>query len=350
MYGAVTFYYGGYCPIENDVEGSFRKKQINFYLDKALNIFGCNLLADQRALKRSFKKLNIDLCYAEFGPTGVALMAICDELEIPLIVNFHGYDISMEEVMEKFKDDYVELFEIAAQIVGVSVEMCQKLERLGCPKSKIKLLPCTPDPIFFGLTPNLTSKRLLSVGRFVDKKAPYLTLLAFKKVLEKFPDLELVMIGDGPLLNCCENLVRVLDITNVTFTGALSHEETREYFTKCAIFVQHSLTAKSGDKEGTPVTIMEASAIGLPVVSTFHGGIPDIIKDGETGFLVAEFDFETMAEKIIQLIGDNEIARNFSESGRAYMKQAHNPEDYKTNLNRIIVDVYQHARQNSGSR
>ena len=302
MHGDVTFYYGGYCPIANDQEGPFRKKQFHFYLDKLLNVLRCNLLADQRALKRSFKKLNIDLCYAEFGPTGVALMPVCDELDIPLIVNFHGYDVSMEEVLKKYKEDYAKLFDIAAQIVGVSVEMCQKLESLGCPKSKIKLLPCTPDPLFFDLTPNLASRRLLSVGRFVDKKAPYLTLLAFKKVLEKLPDLELVMIGDGPLLNCCENLVRALDIPNVTFTGALSHEETSEYFTKCAIFVQHSVTAKSGDKEGTPVTIMEASAMGLPVVSTFHGGIPDIIKDGETGFLVSEFDFETMAEKIIQLI------------------------------------------------
>ena len=136
----------------------------------------------------------------------------------------------------------------------------------------------------------------MAAGRFVDKKAPHLTLLAFRKVLEHFPDAELVIVGDGPLLPVCRDLVRYYRMdANVTLPGVVTPGEVCEQFSHCAAFVQHSVTGRNGDMEGTPVAVLEAAAAGLPVIATRHAGIPDVVCHGQTGLLVDEHDVDGMA-------------------------------------------------------
>ncbi len=339
MDATVIHYYGGYPSTHNSVEGRFGLKQMGYYLDSILKKIGVISDVKERALARSLKAQKIDLCYAEFGPNGVGAMSACKSLNIPLIVNFHGYDIHKFDVLKNYKTRYQELFAIAQTIVAVSREMEKKLISLGCVEQKIEYLPCAPDDNFFGLNPMRNNMNMLCVGRFVDKKAPHLVLLSCKPVLEKFPDARLTMIGDGPLLTSCKALARSLRMDRVLFTGAIDHHQVIEHFENTSVFIQHSVTDENGNKEGTPVSVMEASAAGLPVVSTFHAGIPDVILDGETGLLVDEFDIDDMSQKIEFLLENPIEAASMGESGRQWIAEQLGPEKYKDKFNSIIKNA-----------
>jgi glycosyltransferase involved in cell wall biosynthesis len=118
-------------------------------------------------------------------------------------------------------------------------------------------------------------------------------------------------------MGVCRDLVKALRIEDaVVFLGAQQHSIVAEEMRQATIFVQHSIEPESGDCEGTPVGILEASASGLPVVSTYHGGIPDVVIDGETGFLVAERDVREMAQRIELLLSDRERARSMGAGAR----------------------------------
>ncbi len=258
---------------------------------------------------RSLVRNRIDCVLAEYGVTGAASLRVCKRKKVPLVVHFHGFDASRYDVLEKYDEPYRQMFDYAAAIIAVSKEMQRDLANMGCPRGKIIYNPYGPRSEFLALQPEMRSKSLLAVGRFVEKKAPHLTLFAFKKVLESHPDAHLVMVGQGPLLQLSKDLCKELGIErHVSFPGVKTPEEIRELMRDARVFIQHSVKSSDGDKEGTPVSILEAQAAGLPVVSTLHAGIPDVVVDGETGFLVNEKDTEGLAQAIVRLLDDQALA------------------------------------------
>ena len=108
---------------------------------------------------------------------------------------------------------------------------------------------------------------------------------------------------------------------NIEFKGKKSPQEIAEYLREARIFVQHSLRAKSGDSEGTPNTVLEASATGLPIISTRHAGIKDAVIHGETGFLVEEGDWESMADYMIQLAQDPKLSGQMGRAARKHIEE-----------------------------
>jgi len=166
------------------------------------------------------------------------------------------------------------------------------------------------------------NKQLLFVGRLVEKKAPHLLIQTFSKVLEKHPSANLTMIGDGPLLNICKDLVQALKLQDsVNLVGFKKHKEIVSYMRKSFIYVQHSVVAHDGDSEGTPVSILEAGASGLPVVATHHAGISDAIIHGQTGYLVNERDIENMAKFIVLLLDDYELAKKIGRKAKIHIEE-----------------------------
>ncbi len=250
----------------------------------------------------------VTLILCEFGTVGADLIPISKRTGIPLVVIFYGYDIWHSKTLESNKDKYTELFKIAPKIIGVSKDICRRLEDLGCPKEKITYLPCFVDLMFFTETKhNHNHQTLLSVGRFAETKAPHLTILAFNEVLKQYPKARLRMIGrdgGGELFEACQILAKALKIEKqVDFLGICSPEKVKKEMQQAAVFVQHSLTTPlHGDKEGTPVAIMEAMASGLAVVSTKHAGISELIKSNENGILVEEYDYIGMSKAMIYLL------------------------------------------------
>lgn len=290
-------------------------------------------------LTKILEKHKVDLVFAEYLTTGAEVLEVCKSLRIPLMTIALGYEISQYDILQRYKDKYRELFKYAQTVFIVSNHMKVNLKSFDCPGHKIVYSPIGPADDFFKINPKFKNKQLLAIGRFVDKKAPHLTIKAFFEVLKKHPDAILKMAGDGPLLDHCMDLVKKLNIEgHVTFIGRIDQEEQKRLLEASYMFVQHSRIAKNGDSEGTPVAILEASAAGLPIVSTRHAGIPNIVKDSETGFLVEENDVEAMALKMIELLQEKELAIQFGSKGKEYIKANFTLERHIKTISNCILD------------
>jgi glycosyltransferase involved in cell wall biosynthesis len=248
-------------------------------------------------------------------------MDACDKMNVPLIAHFHGYDAYRQKTLQTFGRRYPELFEIADAIVAVSRDMQAQLIKLGAPADKVHYNSCGVEPsVFKGANPLNNPPTFVAVGRFVDKKAPHLTLLAFQATLEKYPEARLVMIGDGPLWEACRQMTMSLGLSSaVELQGVRSQAEVATVMQQARAFVQHSITTHDGDSEGTPVAVLEAGASGLPVVSTRHAGIKDAVIHQKTGLLVEEGDIHTMAEHMIRLAKDPQLAASLGKAGREWV-------------------------------
>lgn len=184
------------------------------------------------------------------------------------------------------------MFGTAAAIIVVSRAMQQRLLDLGASPEKVHYNPYGVDcERFGGAKPACAGTTFVSVGRFTENNTPNLTLSAFAKDLKDCEDARLVMIGEGPLREACQQLADSLKISGaVSFLGAQSHSVAEVEMKQARCYVPHSVVAPSGDCEGKPVAILEAWAAGLPVVSTRHAGIPNVVVGQETGFVVDEGD------------------------------------------------------------
>lgn len=270
------------------------------------------------AYSEAIRKAKADVVLAEFGHFGALVMDACERMRVPLVVHFHGIDAHGHDLVNEHRDAYQRLFRIARRIVVVSEPMKRQLESLGAPEGKIHKVTYGVDVDqfvendVFGAEPTFTF-----VGRFVEKKAPHLTILAFAEVVKRHPECKLQMVGEGPLLSVCKDLAEHLGIQErVMFEGKKSHAEIAEVMQASFAFVQHSVTAANGDQEGTPNSILEASSCGLPVVATKHAGIPEVILDSETGFLVDEHDVNGMAVRMMELVENRERAAAMGKAGR----------------------------------
>lgn len=337
--GKIKFYYGGYLPrflegSEESASKSYKDRGVAFIKRK---LFKSAFSGDELRLMKSLKANRVNLVFAEYGPTAVKVLPVCKRLQLPLIVHFHGFDASHKDTLTNYSRDYSEVFAYASYVIGVSRKMIKDLSALGAPEEKLVYNPYGPDDSFFSVRNDANRKKFFSVGRFVEKKAPHLTLLAFRKVIEVHPNACLFMGGDGPLLNICKDLAGAWKMeNNVVFLGKLSPAEVRKNMSDSLAFVQHSITAPDGDSEGTPVVILEAGAAGLPVISTYHAGIPDIVQNEETGFLVKERDVDGMASCMIQVLEHPCLAKKMGSAARARIRNNFTMERHIGKLNQLI--------------
>jgi colanic acid/amylovoran biosynthesis glycosyltransferase len=297
---------------------------------------------------RAFRLHRVAVVLAEYGPAGVYALPACRQLGIPLVAHFHGYDASHRGILEEYAEGYDALFHESAAIIGVSRAMCDRLVAMGAPAGKVHHNSCGVDCERFAPgSPASAPPVVLSVGRFTAKKAPDLVLRAFATLHRACPEARLRMAGDGPLLGSCRDLADTLGIADaVTFLGAVAPEQVAAEMRGARAFVQHSIEAPSGDCEGTPVSVLEAGASALPVVATFHGGIPDVVVDGATGYLVAEHDTDAMAAHLERLMRDPALAGALGAAGRRRIRECFSLAGSLRRL-REILDA---ARRGSGPR
>ncbi len=339
--GNVMFYYNGYLP--QNIEKGFpvtrhRWKRLYFKILEKIGV--SKLSVDEQSLKASFFSNNINVVVAEYGLTGVAVLNVCKELKIPLIPIFHGFDASIKEILKNQVDNYKNLLNYSDSALVVSNKIKNNIINLAGNEHKIFVSPCGPDSLFFDIEPGFKTSNFVSIGRFVDKKAPYYTILAFAEVLKKFPESTLTIVGEGILFNTCLNLVKYLEIEDSVFLpGRMNPAKIRDEFTNAFAFVQHSVEALNGDSEGTPVAVLEASAASLPVVSTLHSGISEVIINNKTGFLVEEHDVLGMASKMIYLLENREEAILMGKLAKDHIKQNFSLEKHIGIINGLIKKV-----------
>lgn len=268
---------------------------------------------------------DVDVVLAQFGPTGLRCAPICQRLDLPLVVHFHGYDLSSLLRNSQYRSALVKTLPSVAGAIVVNDLQFATLVDLGISSDKVHIIECGVDTEVFRPQKRLVSSgffHFLAVGRLVDKKAPLLTIRAFAEAQRLVPEVRLTMVGGGPLLRDCRRLVRRLALSDgVRLTGPLPADEVRPIFDSANAFVQHSITDSAGGQEGWPIAIAEACSLGLPVVATRHAGIVGQVRHEETGYLVDEGDWLNMGKRMAQLAEEPATAEQMGGRGRRHIRE-----------------------------
>lgn len=277
---------------------------------------------DTASLAKFIRENRISCVLAEYGMTAVSIMRACELAGVPLVAHFHGYDAYRYDILEKYKNDYVELFRKADRVIAVSQHMKNHLISLGAPAEKVIYNSCGADLLNISPIPFSERSRntFIMVGRLTHKKGPLQSIKAFSKLAKEFPEARLTIIGNGPLETDCRECIRAYGLeSSCIMMGKLDHNQALEEISKSYCFLQHSITSDMGDMEGTPVAVLEAMMLGIPVIATRHGGIVDIINNESLGRLVGENDVDSMTDAMTLLLRNPEVAKAIGEEARKYV-------------------------------
>jgi len=250
----------------------------------------------------------------------------------------HGYDVSIRLRQPRWQVEYLG-YNAADGVITVSEASKARLVNIGLDATKIHVIPCGVDvPSQAGQRPERNTVCCIAVGRMIVKKAPILTLDAFRCAAEKHPELRLDYVGGGELLPVAQQFIRVHNLGDrVTLHGSQPREIVRRLMGGADVFLQHSIIdPKTGDEEGLPVSILEAMANSLPVISTYHAGIPEAVLDGSTGYLVPEGDVVGMAERLITLAREPALRRRMGEAGWCRAKKHFSWEKERAELLKLL--------------
>jgi len=262
----------------------------------------------------------VKMIHAHFGPSGLEIVNLAKMCRIPLLVTFHGYDASFLLTKKKYINNLQKLFNYAS-VISVSNIMKEELIKCGARNEKSYVIKCGIPVDFFEYNHRIPVRskiilkeeiKFLQVSSFVEKKGHKYTILAFQKFLEHYPNAKLILAGEGILRPSIQNLCQNLGLNkHVQFVGLVDEKRVKELFREADVFLHHSVTSEVGDKEGIPTVIMEAMATGLPAISTYHSGIPELITNNINGFLVKERDVDSYTNALLKLencpedIGEN---------------------------------------------
>lgn len=268
-----------------------------------------------------FLSSDYDILHCHFGTMGLFGTYLKDlGLEAKLLTTFYGFDLS-SQVKESGERVYERLFARADLFLPICAYFKDKLAALGCPQEKIRIQHVGIAPGKYPFKPRHYQPGspiyILGVGRLCEKKGFAIGLQAICILKEKNPHIRYLIVGSGPQKELLQDQARSLRIeANVQFLGPVDETELLALYHQAHLFLLPSLTASDGDQEGTPTVLLEAQAVGLPIVSTFHSGIPEIVEDGETALLVPENDVAALVERMDYLIAHPELWPEMGRKGR----------------------------------
>jgi colanic acid/amylovoran biosynthesis glycosyltransferase len=289
------------------------------------------------------KQFSYDIIHCHFGTNGLraSFLRNIGIFQGKLITTFHGNDITTT-LQRKGDRYYNQLFSSADLFLPISERWKHKLIELGCDKRKIIVHRMGIDCKRFSFTsrqPQADGQtHLVTVARLVEKKGVEYGIRAVAKLSKVNRNIKYNIVGDGPLREDLQQLIQELDIGDrVKLLGWKQQKEVAEILNNADILLAPSVTSKDGDQEGIPVSVMEAMAMGLPIVSTQHSGIPELICNGISGFLVPERDVDALAEKLGYLIEHPEVWLEMGQAGRAQVEEYYNND----RLNDRLIEIYQ---------
>ena len=264
-----------------------------------------------------------DVLHAHFGPVANSFRFAKELWRAPMVVSFHGYDFSTRPRKEG-RDMYRKLFETVDAVTVNSDYTRQQVEKLGCPVAKLHKLPVGLDldefPFRERTRPAGESIRILTLARLTEIKGHEYALRAVAKLRERHPAVRHDIVGDGPLRKKLEQLIGQLGLQeSVTLHGARAGAELKRIMAEAHIFVLASVNVE-GDGEGQGLVLQEAQAVGLPVVATIHGALPEGVLPGRSGFLVPERDVDALAERLNYLVEHPEMWPGMGRDGRRFVE------------------------------
>jgi len=267
-------------------------------------------------------KKKFDVIHCHFGPMGskAVLLRSVGAISGKITTVFHGFDIT--RYIDKFgSQSYEKLFKYGDLFLPISERWKKRLIEIGCDEKKILVHRMGVDCKQFKYNPRKFSTdlplKIISVARLVEKKGIRYAILAIAKIIIRYSNVEYKIIGDGVLRQELEELISSLNLSNqIKILGWKTQEEIQQIMSNANILLAPSVTSDQGDQEGIPVALMEAMSVGLPVISTIHSGIPELIEDSVSGLLARERDVDGLAERISYLLDNPEKWGSFEKNAR----------------------------------
>ena len=261
--------------------------------------------SEARRITAEIKRVNGEVLHIYFGNIAVQLLPLLREAPVPVIVSFHGADAGVDMDRPAYHEAAQEMLGLARLVLARSEALAERIVAMGCPREKIRIhrtgIPLERFPYRPRTAPADGAWRFLQACRLIPKKGLDSALRAFARFVENYPLATFTIAGEGPLLAELTAQAAELGIADkVRFTGFLSHAALVEELSQAHVFLHPSEIGPDGNQEGVPNSMLEAMSTGLPVVATWHGGIPEAVDDGKSGFLVAEHDPEALAGAVAE--------------------------------------------------
>lgn len=276
------------------------------------------------------RQIDADVVVAHFGFRGRAVARAQRgwKHRPPLVTVFHGRDVSVEYQRDALAG-YRDLLAEGDLHVTVNKQFARQLVECGAPSDHVETrhlgIPiseyefCSPS---FG-----TTLRFISVCRLVEKKGLETAIRALTLLRQRHPELDwrYEIGGDGPLMDRLRDQVENAKLGDrIEFLGSLPHKDALYQIAGADVLFVPSLTATDGDQEGIPVTLMEAMALGTPVCTTYHSGIPELVTHGETGLLADERNAEGFYKNIVLLAQNPDLAKALAKAAREKVESEFN--------------------------
>lgn len=322
-------YDGGYADFDTDkyeildLSGKNNEgKKINKYLKRISP-------SDITAIEKFVKDKSIDILHFHYGTDAGLYKKLIDKCNLPSLISFYGYDVSSFPKMfyglgKQFLKRRV--FNADAMMTAMTEDMKTDLIKLGCDEKKIIVhYHGVGGSVYYFPEREYANREkiiLLIVSYLAPQKGHLFLFRGIRELLKRgIRNFELRVIGTGELENELKEYVSANSLSEfIKFPGAMTAHspEILSEYKNADIFTHPSVIPKNGDKEGIPGTVVEAMFCGLPVVSTYHAGIPYIIENGKTGLLVKEWDVNKIADSISMLMKDSELRKKIGTSAMNY--------------------------------
>ncbi|MBS2138601.1 colanic acid biosynthesis glycosyltransferase WcaL [Escherichia coli] len=245
-----------------------------------------------------------DVFIAHFGPAGVTAAKL-RELGVirgKIATIFHGIDISSREVLNHYTPEYQQLFRRGDLMLPISDLWAGRLQKMGCPREKIAVSRMGVDMTRFSPRPvkaPTTPLEIISVARLTEKKGLHVAIEACRQLKAQGVAFRYRILGIGPWERRLRTLIEQYQLEDVIeMPGFKPSHEVKAMLDDADVFLLPSVTGADGDMEGIPVALMEAMAVGIPVVSTLHSGIPELVEADKSGWLVPENDARALAQRL----------------------------------------------------
>lgn len=286
-----------------------------------------------KAIKKNpllLKKHRVAGIHIHHGKLASRFRFLKEQHGLPMFVGFRGNDATA--FPKKSKENLLELqklFQLADRFFPVCEHLKREIVRIGCPEEKIRVLYGGVDLSRFAFKPRTVKAhkkiRILAVGRFVEKKGFDDLIRAFAVVRKSNPRVRLTLIGQGPCKSAYRKLIKKLGLKDsVKMIPWVDYQGIHKKYYQSHIFCAPSCTDAEGNQEGIPNTLKEAMATGMPVVSTYHAGIPELIDHRTSGLLVAERSVPELAKALNELIAHPERWRSLGEQARKKIEKKFN--------------------------
>jgi len=289
-----------------------------------------NLKKFSDCLIRATLTIDTKLIHAHFGHAGIASIELKRKKKLPLITSFYGYDLGSDK--KKLIKYYQRLIREGDLFLVLSEDMKKDLTEIGFPDDKIIIHHLgidtdefIPDEHAYNSQKNFIFS-LVALSE--ERKGIYYTIKAFQLFKKNNKDIncQLRIIGDTTFSKRIKKLTKT--VQDVIFINSYSDLNPRKLILnemqKSNVFILTSITTKEGDKEGTPVVLMEAQSCGKPCISTFHAGIPEVVIHNKTGILSAERDIQSIANAMSELYYNNSIRLEFGINARNHIIENYN--------------------------